>query len=256
MPDKKTLVIGSAGRVGTAAVQELHRCGIPVRGFDLAPTRDISDFVVGSIGEPSALRAAMTDVGTVIHLAATPDDEDDFFAGILPNNIVGVYHVLEAARAAGVRRLVLASSGQVNWWQRETGPLPIKADDPPSPRYWYAATKMFLESIGRGFAEQHGMEVIVVRLGWCPRTKEQVEEIAVTDWAQDVYLSPGDAGRFFACAVTAPPLKFAIVYAMSNYLHKCYHDLGPAKTLLGYAPQEHWPQGVEVVLGKPWTGAK
>ncbi len=36
-----------------------------------------------------------------------------------------------------------------------------------------------------------------MRLGWCPRTPEQVEEIRMEEWAQEVYLSPGDAGRFF-----------------------------------------------------------
>jgi hypothetical protein len=62
---------------------------------------------------------------------------------------------------------------------------------------------MFMESIGRGFAEMHGINVLVARLGWCPRTREQVVEIAANQWSQDVYFSPGDAGRFFACAVEA-----------------------------------------------------
>ena len=94
--------------------------------------------------------------------------------------------------------MILASSGQVVWHQRFTGPLPISVDVQPTPRYWYAAAKMFLEAAGRAFVEAHGISVISVRLGWCPRTKEQVEEIAATDWAKDVFLSPTDAGRFFA----------------------------------------------------------
>ena len=67
-----------------------------------------------------------------------------------------------------------------------------------------------------------------MRLGWCPRTKEQVEEITASDWAQDVYLSPGDAGRFFAAAVEAPPnIAYAVVYATSRPLEKMYVDLEP-----------------------------
>ncbi|MCE9604938.1 MAG: NAD(P)-dependent oxidoreductase [Planctomycetia bacterium] len=240
------LVIGSAGRIGRAVVAELLACGMPVRGFDLVPTPGLADSVVGSITDADALRAAMRDVGTLIHLAATPDDDgDNFLTQLLPNNIVGVYHVLEAARACGVRRLILASSGQVNWYQRQSGPLPVRAVDPPSPRYWYAATKMFLESIGRGFAETHGLSVIVVRLGWCPRTPEQVQEIDASEWAQDVYLSPGDAGRSFAAAVRAPAIPFAILYAQSKPLHHTYHDLEPTKTLLGFEPSESWPEGIE-----------
>ena len=47
------------------------------------------------------------------------------------------------------------------------------------------------------------MEVIAVRLGWCARTRSRWRKSAAEQWAQDVYLSPGDAGRFFACAAQA-----------------------------------------------------
>ena len=85
---------------------------------------------------------------------------------------------MEAARTAGVTRLILASRVQVNWWQGMSTQLPVRPSDPPTPRYWYAATKMFLESIGRGYAEAHGISVIVARLGWCPRTPEHVRQLA------------------------------------------------------------------------------
>ncbi|PYJ62894.1 MAG: hypothetical protein DME24_02215 [Verrucomicrobia bacterium] len=241
------LVVGSAGRIGQAVVAELRRRKLPVRGFDLVKTPGVDDCVVGDITKPEGLNRAADGIGTLIHLAATPDD-DDFPTKLLPNNLVGVYHVMEAARLGGVPRLVLASSGQVNWWQRTAGKLPVRVEDPPSPRYWYAATKMFLEAIGRGYAETHGIGVIAVRLGWCPRTPEQVQEIAASEWAQDVYLSPGDAGRFFACAVEARTnIRFAIVYASSKPIHRVHFDLEPAKNLVGFVPQETWPQGIEVV---------
>ncbi|HKI72162.1 MAG TPA: NAD(P)-dependent oxidoreductase [Verrucomicrobiae bacterium] len=241
------LVVGSAGRIGQAVVAELRRRKLPVRGFDIVKTPGLDDCVVGDITKPEGLHRAADGIGTLIHLAATPDD-DDFPTKLLPNNLVGVYHVMEAARLGGVRRLVLASSGQVNWWQRTAGNLPVRVEDPPSPRYWYAATKMFLEAIGRGYAETHGISVVVVRLGWCPRTPEQVQEIAASEWAQDVYLSPGDAGRFFACAVEArTDIRFAIVYASSKPIHRVHFDLEPAKNLVGFVPQETWPQGIEVV---------
>src|SRR5947207_5228897 len=147
--------------------------------------------VVGTLTSEADVAKAMRGVSTVIHLAATPDDAD-FLAEIVPNNIVGVYHVFEQARAVGVKRMIVASSGQVVWYQRMTGPLPVGVDVQPTPRYWYAAAKMFLEAAGRSFAEKYSIEVIAVRLGWCPRTREQVEEIRTTDWAQDVYLSPSD----------------------------------------------------------------
>jgi uronate dehydrogenase len=239
------LVTGSAGRIGRAVVAELQARGRPLRCFDRVPTPGVPDAVVGDLTDAAAVRRAVEGAGTVIHLAATPDD-DDFPTQLMPNNVLGVYHVLESARLAGVRRLVLASSGQVVWWQRQRGPWPIKADDPPTPRGWYAATKVFLEAAGRTCADAHGMSVIVVRLGWVPRSREHVEELTALDWAKDVYLSPADAGRFFACAVEAPAdLRFAVVYATSRPLRASLYDLDTAKQLLGFEPRDQWPQGIE-----------
>jgi len=250
MPPTQILITGSAGRIGRAATAELQRRGHKVRGFDCVATPDLGDCVVGDLTDRATVERAMQGVECLIHLAATPDDDDDVLGKIVPNNIIGLYHAMEAARSAGVKRLVLASSGQVNWWQQMRGEVPIRASDPVSPKYWYAATKMFTEAIGRGFVEQHGISVITVRLGWCPRTRVQVEEIAAADWAQDIYLSPGDAGRFFACAVEAPDtVRHAIVYAASRHIHRERFDMSDAATLLGYQPQERWPQGVEVVVG-------
>ena len=249
IPSSTVLVTGSAGRIGKAAVAELQARGRPVRGFDRVPTPGLEDHVVGEITDRSALDRAMAGVTTLIHLAATPDDVDDVLKDLFPPNIVGVYHVLEAARTAGVKRLILASSGQVVWYQRLTGPWPIGVDVQPTPRLWYAATKVFLEAAGRAYAEAYGMSVLAVRLGWCPRTPEQVQETAASDWAQTVYLSPKDAGRFFVCAVDAPETpRFAVVYATSKPKRTPLVDLKPAKELLGFEPQESWPEGTEVVL--------
>ena len=144
--------------------------------------------------------------------------------------------------------MVLASSGQVVWWQRFRGPLPVKDTDLPSPRSWYAACKLFMEGAGQSYAELHGMEVIAVRLGWCPRTPEHVTELAATTWGPDVYLSPGDAGRFFASAVEAPlPRRFIVVYATSRPPGTPPYDLTSARELLAYEPRDRWPEGVESI---------
>jgi nucleoside-diphosphate-sugar epimerase len=244
------LVTGSAGRIGQAVVHELLARGRAVRGFDIVPTAGLGDAVVASIDDGAAVRRAVAGVSAIVHLAATPDD-DDFLTKLLPNNIVGTYQVLEAAREAGVRRVVLASTGQVVWWQRMRGELPIRDDVQPTPRGWYAATKCFLEGAGRAYVESHGGSVIAVRLGWCPRTPEQAREIAITDWARDVYLSPADAGRFFACAVEAPAdIRYAVVYACSRPQNRMTYDPEPARRITGFEPRDTWPQGVEEMLKK------
>ncbi len=241
------LITGSSGRIGRAVVAELQQRGHTLRGFDRDATLGLDDCIIGDLTDRAALDVAMRGIDCLVHLAATPDDAD-FLTELLPNNLLGLYHVMESARAAGVRRIVLPSSGQVNWWQQFNGPLPIRPEDPTSPRSWYAATKMFMEAIGRGFAETENISVIVARLGWCPRTLDQVDEISRADWAKDVYFSPGDAGRFFACAVEAPAkVRHAIVYAASRPVSQARFDMSSAAKLLGYEPQEMWPQGIEVV---------
>lgn len=241
----KVLVTGSAGRIGRAVVGELQARGHVVRGFDRAPTPGCRDAVVGDITDPAALQRAAAGMQTLIHLAATPDD-DDFLSSLLPNNVVALYHVMESARTAGLSRAILASSGQTVWHLREAGPFPVRTDVVPAPRWWYAATKLLLEAAGQIYSTAHGMQCLAVRLGWCPRTSEQIREIGETPWAPDVYLSPGDAGRFFACAVEAVfAPRYAVVYATSVPARLLRYDLEPAERLLGYVPRDKWPAGIE-----------
>jgi uronate dehydrogenase len=236
------LVTGSSGRIGRAVVRELQQRGRPVRGFDLAATPGLADMVVGDVTDVRALERAMEGARAVVHLAAIPDD-DDFLTRLLPGNIVGVYHVFETAQRAGVKRMILASSGQVVWYQRFTGPLPIRADTQPSPRYWYGVCKMFLEGAGRAFADKYQMEVVAVRLGWVPRDAAHAEELRGVEWGPDVYLSPGDAGRCFACFIDAPgPIHFKVVYATSKPVRTMYYDMEPAREL-GFEPRDQWPTG-------------
>ena len=93
------LVTGSAGRIGQAVVRELTARGHCVRGFDLVPTSGVADGVTGDIADADAVLRAARGTQSLIHLAATPDD-DDFLSKLVPNNIVGVHHVMEAARLA------------------------------------------------------------------------------------------------------------------------------------------------------------
>src|SRR3954468_16504935 len=108
------LVTGSSGRIGRAPVQELLARGHRVRGFDQVATPGLADMIVGSVTDVAAVERAMEGVATLIHLAATPDDAD-FLREIVPNNIIGVHNILEAAKDAKVGRVILASSGQVVW---------------------------------------------------------------------------------------------------------------------------------------------
>ena len=252
------LVTGSAGRIGRAVVSALVARGHNVRGFDRVPTPGLEPgaAIVGELGDPLALQQAADGVHCLIHLAAAPDDArfprgqapddgDNFESELVPSNILGAYHLMETARKLSIRRVILASTGQVIDGYLRDQQTPVTVSLPPRPRYLYACTKVFLESLGQVYAYQHGLKVLVVRLGWCPRPG-QIEEIQASRIGQDVYLSPGDAGRFFTAAVEAGEWPtFAVVYACSHFTHNLAYDLGPAERLLGYVPQDRWPIGAE-----------
>ena len=251
------LVTGSAGRLGRAAVRELTARGHTVVGFDVRPTPGLpaERSHVGSLTDPAALRNAAAGAACLIHLAATPDDAqyprgrpphdgDNFLSDLVPNNVIGPYYILEAARTLGIPRVLLASTGQVIDGHLKQGNIPVRGDTPPKPRYLYACTKVFMEASGQVYAREHGFNVLAVRFGWCPRDARQVAEIAASETAQDVYLSPGDAGRFFAAVVEADALpRFAVLSATSLFTHQLRYDLSDAERLLGWTPAERWPAG-------------
>jgi nucleoside-diphosphate-sugar epimerase len=257
MPTPITVLItGSAGRLGQAAVDELLRQGHHVRGIDCRPTPQLPDAIIDTLQAREPLLTLMHGADAVVHLAATPDDpawplppdgSDNFLTHLVPNNLVPAYHVLEAARQARVKRVVLASSGQVVWVQSFAGPFPIRADAQPTPRWWYACTKVFLEAIGEAYAKQGFFSVVAARLGFCPRDADQAAEVARLDRNQDVYLSPRDAGRFFATAATTerPAGSFDIVYALSRPKYQIRFDPTPAEHLFGFKPQDTWPEGMD-----------
>ncbi|MBN9117745.1 MAG: NAD(P)-dependent oxidoreductase [Planctomycetes bacterium] len=253
---KRILVTGSAGRIGRAVVAELVSRGHHVVGLDVNPTSGLpsAQSVVASLTDVDALRRAATDAAAIVHLAATPDDAqfprgtppndgDNFLSDLVPNNVVGPYQIMEAARVLKVPRVILASTGQVIAEHLTDGKVPVTPESPLRPRYLYACTKVFLEALGRVYAREHGIEVLAVRLGWCPRAGQE-EEFRQSPFGKDVYLSPGDAGRFFAAAVAVPKLPpFAVVYASSRYVHRHTFDLSSARELLGWEPRDQWAVG-------------
>lgn len=253
---KRILVTGSAGRIGRAVVAELVARGHRVVGFDLNPTPGIplTQSVVASLADVEALHRAATGVESIVHLAATPDDanfprraapndRDNFVSELVPGNIIGPYQVMETARKLKIPRVILASTGQVIDGHLKAGTVPVTPDSLPRPRYLYACTKVFLEALGQVYAKEHGIEVLAVRLGWCPRAGQE-EEFRKSEHGRNVYLSPGDAGRFFAAAAEVEKLPpFAVVYATSRPTNKQLYDLTAPRELFGWEPQDQWPIG-------------
>ncbi|MCX7819950.1 MAG: NAD-dependent epimerase/dehydratase family protein [Kiritimatiellae bacterium] len=172
MPDRSlVLVTGGAGFIGSHLVEALAADGVEVRAFDnlssgraenLAGVRGRVDLIVGDVRSEAQLAAAMDGVGVVVHLAALVSVADSVErpAENYEINVMGTVRVLEAARAAGVRRVVCASSAAV-YGNEPT--LPKREDMPPVPASPYAAAKLAGEQIARVHAELYGLGTVSLR---------------------------------------------------------------------------------------------
>ena len=248
---KSVLVTGSAGGVGTPVCTQLVQSGHRVTGFDRLPTPDVHNPVVGDITDREAVLRAVQGNDAVIHLAATPD-EADFLGELMEPNVRGLYHVCDAARRAGVSRLVLASSVQVVMGHfAERLNRAIRLDDGPRVVNHYALTKLWAEDIGEMYARVYGLSVIAARLGWLPRSRPHAEELRASSGGTDFYLSHPDAGRFFAACIEAPLQagSFEILFATSQRANRERVDLSRTREVVGYEPQDTWP------VGQPFIGA-
>ena len=239
------LVTGSAGRIGAAVCEALVERGHQVRGFDCRPTPQLEDMIVGDLTDSDAVDHAVEGADIVLHIAATPA-EADFMSKLLPNNIIGLYHICEAARKHQVRRLVLTSSGQVienhQWRQRSIG-----VEDGMAPDDHYACTKVFAEAMGQMYASRYGMSVVAVRPGWVPRDQREADMLASDSVYFNWYLSPVDAGRFFSLLAESdhPELSgFTVLAALSNSPDHPPMDMETARRVLGYEPQDTYPENL------------
>jgi uronate dehydrogenase len=252
MPEsKKTiLVTGMSGIIGgvagrdlasTYTVRALNRR--PVEGFETV-TADITDL--------DAIRPAFAGIDTVVHMAAYLGNDDRQQMNI---NVQGTFNVFEAAREAGVKRIVFGSSGStVHAYENEEPFLAMteaRLSDIPQPRpllthleqprpdTTYGAAKLFGESLGRSFAEQHGISVICIRLG-----RVRIEDRPANAREAAVYLSHRDAAQMVRKCVEAPPsVMFNIFYAVSDNFTR-FRDISHAKEIIGYLPQDgitQWP---------------
>jgi uronate dehydrogenase len=236
------LVTGAAGTIGQPVCQELERRGHRVRAFDRVPSPGVSDAIVADIIDAGAVRQAVSGTDCVVHLAAQPSDTD--FTELVGPNVIGLYNVMDAARQAQTTRVVLASSIQVlSRSAPSEGPARV---DMARPMNHYALTKLWAEQMGAMYSRRFGLSVIAVRIAWVVRNLEEVRRMLKTQ-RPALYLSHADAGRFFAHAVEAQDIQFAVVYAASHGGEELF-DMEPARRLLGYEARDRWPEGLAVEL--------
>lgn len=239
----RVLVTGGAGAIGRVVCRQLCAGGHAVRSFDRRAAADAGQSLTGELTDAAALDAACAGMDTVVHLAATTDDAD-FLTRLLPDNIVGLFQVLEAAVRQRVRRVVLASSIQVVAGIAPPAGHPVRVADGTCATNHYAATKVLAEEFSRLYARKYRLSTLAVRLGWFPRNATERARMAEYAGFHDIYLSHADAARFFACAVTATtpaPGESAVLFATSKPAHGPGVDLAPSRIIIGYEPQDMWP---------------
>lgn len=165
------LVTGAAGFIGSNICEELLRRGEQVRALDnLATGRksniesfiDRIEFIQGDINDTQMLAGAMGNVDYVLHQAALPSVprsvEDPLAAH--EANATGTLKVLIAARDAGVKRVVFASSSSV---YGESLTLPKREDMPTQPLSPYAVNKLAGEEYCKVFARVYGLPAVALR---------------------------------------------------------------------------------------------
>lgn len=242
---KRVLVTGSAGAVGNAVCLALLERGHTVRGVDQRPTTNIEDAIVGDLAEKDVVYRAVEGMDTVIHLAAYVNN-GELVETLMRPNVISPYYICEASRDLGVKRLIMASSVQVIEGFGRPG-RSIGVDEGLRPRNLYALTKAWGEVMGDMYAKLYDIGVVHVRIGWLPRSLQQAQAIAKSEYGQNIYLSYADAQRFFVCCVEADvpaPGESIVLFAGSKSEGVPHMDLEPSRRLIGYEPQDKWPENM------------
>ncbi|MCE9615648.1 MAG: SDR family oxidoreductase [Lentisphaerae bacterium] len=165
------LITGGCGFIGSHIAEALVARGDKVRIFDnlssgyernLDGIRQRVEFVRGDVRDTSALQQAMQGVRHVFHEAALVSVFDSVERPIDNHeiNLTGTLNVLMAARQAGVRRLVVASSAAI---YGNTPELPKREDMRPSPESPYGLAKLAKEHYFAVFAALYGLETVCLR---------------------------------------------------------------------------------------------
>jgi UDP-glucose 4-epimerase len=170
--DELSLVTGGAGFIGSHLVEALTARGRRVRVFDdfstglrdnLTHISPAPEVVPGDVGDAAAVAEAMAGVGTVYHLAALASVARSVESPDVSHRAcaTGTVHVLDAARRAGVRRVVFAASSSA--YGGLSDPAGQTEDAPVQPLSPYAAAKLAGELYCQAFAATYGLETVRVR---------------------------------------------------------------------------------------------
>jgi uronate dehydrogenase len=225
------LVTGAAGRIGTVLRGGLPERGWAVRCLDIVPVPDErpgEEQLVADVTDLGAMVDAAQGASAVVHMAGISGEST--WPAISHANIEGTYCVLEAARRAGVPRIVLASSNHATGYTPRPGAGLLREEDaPPRPDTYYGVAKVTMEALGFLYVERYGLDVVCLRIG--SAFAEPTTTRHLSTW-----LSPADTVSLVDAALTTPSPGFSVVWGVSANTRNWW-DLSAARAL-GYDPQD------------------
>jgi uronate dehydrogenase len=233
------LITGAAGRIGAMLRTRLARPGRTLRLLDVAPLTagPGEEAVHATVTDLAAMTVACAGADAVIHLSTLAGTGP--WDRILDVNINGGYVAFEAARRAGVTRVVYASSNHaVGFAPRASFPVPDYAF--PAPDTLYGVSKAATEALAALYHHRYGLDAICVRILTC--AERPVNARALSTW-----LSPDDAGRLFEACLCAERPGFRVVFGVSANTRGGWVSLDEAKAL-GYEPRDDAEAYAEDIL--------
>lgn len=224
------LYTGGTGRMGRVIREGLagryDRVVLFARHAPEEPLHPAEEVVIGDLGDLDGLTRAAAGVDVIVHLGGIADEAP--FDDIRTSNIDGTYHVYEAARRAGVRRVVYASSNHVVGFHEATAVLDESA--PLRPDTFYGVSKAFGEALASLYHDKWGVESVLLRIGTFRPAPEDVRQLAL-------WLSWRDGIELTRCAIENGPVGCQVVYGCSANTGSWW-DGTTGWTAIGYVPQD------------------
>jgi nucleoside-diphosphate-sugar epimerase len=166
----KILITGGAGFIGSNMARALSGAGNDVTVLDNLSSGfrgnlnglDSLDFIEGDVRDPKSVELAMRGAEVIFHLAASVGNKRSIDNPLQDAqiNVIGTLQVLEAARDAKVRKIVVSSSAGIFG---ELKTLPIREDHPIEPDSPYGCTKLCEEKESLAYSKLFGLEAVCLR---------------------------------------------------------------------------------------------
>lgn len=204
----RLLLTGAAGGLGTALRERLKANCEVLRlsdRTDLGAAKAGEETAIADLANADEVNAMVAGCDAIVHMGGISVEAP--FADILQANILGAYHLYEAARLHGVKRIVFASSNHVTGFYKQSET--IHADHPPRPDGFYGLSKAFGEDLARLYFDRHGIETACVRIG--SSFPEPKDRRMLATW-----LSFDDLHRLITACLSTPVLGHSIIFGMSD----------------------------------------